>query len=115
MNSEFMKIIFQGPSAADVKLHSIQPGSAGPPAFLQPRVQESISLFMAHVHTSVNRASEKYRRNEKRHNYTTPKSFLQQITLYRNLLGARRAELGRKMERVLTGLQKLQSTASQVG
>ncbi|KAJ8288109.1 hypothetical protein COCON_G00007680 [Conger conger] len=81
---------------------------------IEPGVQESISLFMAHVHTSVNRASEKYRRNEKRHNYTTPKSFLQQITLYTNLLGKRRAELGRKTERVLTGLQKLQSTASQV-
>ncbi|KAJ8290699.1 hypothetical protein GJAV_G00016460 [Gymnothorax javanicus] len=81
---------------------------------IEPGVQESISLFMAHVHTSVNRASEKYRRNEKRHNYTTPKSFLQQITLYGNLLGKRRTELGQKMERVLSGLQKLQSTASQV-
>ncbi|KAG5856708.1 hypothetical protein ANANG_G00010770 [Anguilla anguilla] len=81
---------------------------------IEPRVQESISLFMAHVHTSVNRASEKYRRNERRHNYTTPKSFLQQITLYGNLLGRRRTELGRKMERVLSGLQKLQTTASQV-
>ncbi|KAJ8415860.1 hypothetical protein AAFF_G00404170 [Aldrovandia affinis] len=81
---------------------------------IEPRVQESISLFMAHVHTSVNQASEKYRRNEKRHNYTTPKSFLQQITLYRSLLGKRRKELGGKMERVLNGLQKLQSTASQV-
>ncbi|KAI1886191.1 hypothetical protein AGOR_G00211450 [Albula goreensis] len=81
---------------------------------VEPDVQESISLFMAHVHTSVNHASEKYRRNEKRHNYTTPKSFLQQITLYRNLLGKRRTEVGRKMERVQSGLQKLQSTASQV-
>ncbi|KAG7469713.1 hypothetical protein MATL_G00131750 [Megalops atlanticus] len=81
---------------------------------IEPRVQESISLFMAHVHTSVNQASEKYRRNEKRHNYTTPKSFLQQISLYRSLLGSRRSELRRKMERVHSGLQKLQTTASQV-
>lgn len=82
--------------------------------FLQPAVQESISLFMAYVHTSVNQASEKYQRNEKRYNYTTPKSFLQQITLYRNLLEKSRAQLQHKMNRLDSGLQKLQTTAAQV-
>lgn len=69
---------------------------------------------MAYVHTSVNQASEKYQRNEKRYNYTTPKSFLQQITLYRNLLEKSRAELHHKMNRLDSGLQKLQTTATQV-
>ncbi|XP_047455882.1 dynein axonemal heavy chain 11 [Mugil cephalus] len=81
---------------------------------IEPAVQESISLFMAYVHTSVNQASEKYRRNEKRYNYTTPKSFLQQITLYRNLLESSRAQLRHKMNRLDSGLQKLQTTAAQV-
>ncbi|TMS10512.1 Dynein heavy chain 11, axonemal [Larimichthys crocea] len=81
---------------------------------IEPAVQESISLFMAYVHTSVNQASEKYQRNEKRYNYTTPKSFLQQITLYRNLLEKSRAELHHKMNRLDSGLQKLQTTATQV-
>nr|XP_046254731.1 dynein axonemal heavy chain 11 isoform X1 [Scatophagus argus] len=81
---------------------------------IEPAVQESISLFMAYVHTSVNQASEKYQRNEKRYNYTTPKSFLQQITLYRNLLEKSRAQLQHKMNRLHSGLQKLQSTAAQV-
>uniref|UniRef100_A0A667Y5V4 Dynein axonemal heavy chain 11 n=1 Tax=Myripristis murdjan TaxID=586833 RepID=A0A667Y5V4_9TELE len=81
---------------------------------IEPAVQESISLFMAYVHTSVNQASEKYQRNEKRYNYTTPKSFLQQITLYRNLLGKSRAQLQHKMNRLDSGLQKLQTTAAQV-
>ncbi|KAM3873375.1 dynein axonemal heavy chain 11 [Diretmus argenteus] len=81
---------------------------------IEPAVQESISLFMAYVHTSVNQASEKYQRNEKRYNYTTPKSFLQQITLYRNLLGKSRAQLQHKMNRLHSGLQKLQTTATQV-
>ncbi|XP_030250577.1 dynein heavy chain 11, axonemal isoform X3 [Sparus aurata] len=81
---------------------------------IEPAVQESISLFMAYVHTSVNQASEKYQRNEKRYNYTTPKSFLQQITLYSNLLGKSRAQLQHKMNRLDSGLQKLQTTASQV-
>ncbi|XP_051263753.1 dynein axonemal heavy chain 11 isoform X2 [Dicentrarchus labrax] len=81
---------------------------------IEPAVQESISLFMAYVHTSVNQASEKYQQNEKRYNYTTPKSFLQQITLYRNLLEKSRAELQHKMNRLDSGLQKLQTTATQV-
>ncbi|XP_019728452.1 dynein heavy chain 11, axonemal isoform X3 [Hippocampus comes] len=81
---------------------------------IEHAVQESISLFMAYVHTSVNQASEKYRRDEKRHNYTTPKSFLQQITLYRNLLQKSRAQVQHKMNRLDRGLQKLQSTAAQV-
>ncbi|XP_070822029.1 dynein axonemal heavy chain 11 [Chaetodon trifascialis] len=81
---------------------------------IEPAVQESISLFMAYVHTSVNQASEKYQRNEKRYNYTTPKSFLQQITLYRNLLQKSQSELQHKMNRLDSGLQKLQTTATQV-
>ncbi|XP_054638441.1 dynein axonemal heavy chain 11 isoform X2 [Dunckerocampus dactyliophorus] len=81
---------------------------------IEPAVQESISLFMAYVHTSVNQASEKYQRDEKRYNYTTPKSFLQQITLYRNLLQKSRDQLQLKMNRLDSGLQKLQSTAAQV-
>ncbi|XP_019220092.2 LOW QUALITY PROTEIN: dynein heavy chain 11, axonemal [Oreochromis niloticus] len=81
---------------------------------IEPAVQESISLFMAYVHTSVNQASEKYQRNEKRYNYTTPKSFLQQITLYRNLLEKSGAQLQHKMNRLDSGLQKLQTTAAQV-
>ncbi|KAM6995333.1 dynein axonemal heavy chain 11 [Tautogolabrus adspersus] len=81
---------------------------------IEPAIQESISLFMAYVHTSVNQASEKYQWNEKRYNYTTPKSFLQQITLYRNLLEKSRAQLHHKMNRLESGLQKLQTTAAQV-
>ncbi|KAM4735000.1 dynein axonemal heavy chain 11 [Anableps anableps] len=81
---------------------------------IEPAVQKSISLFMAYVHNSVNQASEKYLQNEKRYNYTTPKSFLQQITLYRNLLEKSRAQLQHKMNRLDNGLQKLQSTAAQV-
>ncbi|KAK6491177.1 dynein heavy chain 11 [Huso huso] len=81
---------------------------------IEPSVQESISLFMAYVHTSVNETSEKYRQNEKRYNYTTPKNFLEQITLYKNLLGRKRQELSQKMERLANGIEKLKTTASQV-
>ncbi|XP_015248307.1 PREDICTED: dynein heavy chain 9, axonemal [Cyprinodon variegatus] len=81
---------------------------------IEPQVKESVSRFMAHVHTSVNRTSKEYLANERRYNYTTPKSFLEQIKLYRSLLGQRSKELTAKMERLENGLQKLGSTSAQV-
>ncbi|KAJ7345633.1 hypothetical protein JRQ81_001583, partial [Phrynocephalus forsythii] len=81
---------------------------------LDPLMKPSISHFIAFAHTSVNEVSIKYQQNEKHYNYTTPKSFLELIKLYHNLLTKKRKELVQKMERLGNGLQKLQSTASQV-
>ncbi|XP_030637646.1 dynein heavy chain 11, axonemal [Chanos chanos] len=81
---------------------------------LEPAVKTSISEFISYAHTSVNEVSVKYQQNEKHFNYTTPKSFLEFMKLYGNLLGTKRRELTQKMERLENGLQKLQSTASQV-
>lgn len=69
---------------------------------------------MAYIHMSVNQMSKEYLANERRYNYTTPKSFLEQIQLYRSLLGHRSEELSTKMERLENGLQKLSSTSAQV-
>ncbi len=77
-------------------------------------MKESISKFMAYVHMSVNQTSKEYLTNERRYNYTTPKSFLEQIKLYHSLLGQRSKDLTTKMERLENGLQKLNSTSTQV-
>ena len=69
---------------------------------------------MAYVHKSVNEMSSQYLANERRYNYTTPKSFLEQITLYQNLLSKKNQELQAKIVRLENGLEKLKSTASQV-
>jgi dynein heavy chain len=55
--------------------------------------------FMAFVHKSVNDMSHQYLANERRYNYTTPKSFLEL-----SLLQKKPGELIRNMER---GLEKL--------
>ncbi|XP_032831905.2 dynein axonemal heavy chain 9 isoform X1 [Petromyzon marinus] len=81
---------------------------------IEPSVRESVSKFMSFVHTSVNEMSRQYLANERRYNYTTPKSFLEQIKLYQSLLASKRTELTAKMERLENGLQKLQSTSAQV-
>ncbi|XP_047669676.1 dynein axonemal heavy chain 11 [Tachysurus fulvidraco] len=81
---------------------------------LEPAVKVSISEFISYAHTCVNEVSVKYQQNEKRFNYTTPKSFLEFMKLYSNLLATKRRELTQKMERLENGLQKLLTTASQV-
>uniref|UniRef100_A0A8D2N8R8 Dynein axonemal heavy chain 17 n=1 Tax=Zonotrichia albicollis TaxID=44394 RepID=A0A8D2N8R8_ZONAL len=81
---------------------------------LQDSVKDSISKFMAHVHISVNEVSQLYLSNERRYNYTTPKSFLEQIKLYQSLLLSKDRELKAKMERLENGLEKLKSTSAQV-
>ncbi|XP_010211142.1 PREDICTED: dynein heavy chain 17, axonemal, partial [Tinamus guttatus] len=83
-------------------------------AGIEPEVKASISQFMSFVHTSVNEMSKTYLAMERRYNYTTPKTFLEQIKLYQNLLSKKRQELVAKIDRLENGLMKLQSTASQV-
>ncbi|XP_035888861.1 dynein heavy chain 9, axonemal isoform X3 [Phyllostomus discolor] len=77
-------------------------------------VKQSISKFMAFVHTSVNQTSQSYLNNEQRYNYTTSKSFLEFIRLYQSLLRRNGKELKSKMERLENGLLKLRSTSAQV-
>jgi len=45
---------------------------------------------MAEVHTSIDVANEKFLKLERRHNYTTPKSFLELIDFYKKLLNEKR-------------------------
>uniref|UniRef100_H2Y9A0 Dynein axonemal heavy chain 11 n=1 Tax=Ciona savignyi TaxID=51511 RepID=H2Y9A0_CIOSA len=79
-----------------------------------PSSEDSIAKFMAFAHESVNIVSQQYKNNERRFNYTTPKSFLEQIDLYKHLVKHTTTELNSKMDRLENGLLKLQNTADQV-
>ncbi|XP_076625371.1 dynein beta chain, ciliary [Colletes latitarsis] len=76
--------------------------------------KQSASLFMSFAHTSVNDISAIYLQFEKRYNYTTPKSFLEQISLYTKLLTERTYDINATIERLKNGLEKLESCAGQV-
>lgn len=56
---------------------------------------------MAFAHTSVNSMSKLYLANERRYNYTTPKSYLEQISLYSKLLIQKSVELQGKVTRLV--------------
>ena len=75
----------------------------------------SVIGFMPYSFGSVNKASEEYRLAERRHNYTTPKTFLELIALYKAMLAARRDETTKAIDRYVSGVEKLKSTAEQVG
>ncbi|MEE6512880.1 hypothetical protein FKM82_020191 [Ascaphus truei] len=81
---------------------------------IEAEVKLSIGLFMSYVHKTVNEMSKSYLIAERRYNYTTPKTFLEYIKLYQNLLSKKRTELIAKMDRLESGLTKLQDTATQV-
>ncbi|XP_075778340.1 dynein axonemal heavy chain 11 isoform X2 [Pelodiscus sinensis] len=95
-------------------LHSVSRRFIEETEVIEPRVQDSICHFMAYAHTSVNEMSARYYQNERRYNYTTPKSFLEQISLYKILLKKKNKEMSKRMAHLVNGIQKLKTTASQV-
>ncbi|EDS32929.1 dynein heavy chain [Culex quinquefasciatus] len=75
---------------------------------------EPVAVFMAYVHSTVNEMSQIYLQNEKRYNYTTPKSFLELIALYSKFLTEKYAELSDRVVRLESGILKLAECAEQV-
>lgn len=80
----------------------------------QPALVPPIGCFMAYVHGTVNQISRIYLQNEKRYNYTTPKSFLEYIFLYRKLLVDKNGEFAERIARLQSGMSKLAECARQV-
>jgi dynein heavy chain len=56
---------------------------------------------------TVNKLSAKLYLQEKRYVYTTPKSFLELIKLFKSMLNQKRSDLLKNRERYETGLIKL--------
>lgn len=69
---------------------------------------------MAYVLGSVNEISQIYLANEKRYNYTTPKSFLELISLYSKLLTEKTNDNEQRIRRLENGLVRLAQCAEQV-
>ena len=76
--------------------------------------RESIIKFMPFSFGQVNEAAEDFKTIERRYTYTTPKSFLELIYLYRNMLDAERKTLLASIERLSNGLGKLEKTQKDV-
>lgn len=77
-------------------------------------IKSNVPDHMAEVHLAVSKASEEYRRQSKRHNYTTPKSFLELISFFRHLYIQKGDELNNNTNRLVSGLDTLASTNKDV-
>jgi hypothetical protein len=77
-------------------------------------LRQQLAEHMATVHLSVNDASERYRDVERRFNYTTPKSFLELIFFYKELLGKKKSALQKQLSRLEKGIETLAATQADV-
>jgi len=62
----------------------------------------------------VNRATVEYKTRERRCVYTTPKSYLELVKLFKSLLAASRKESAQAVSRLDSGLKKLRETTESV-
>lgn len=78
------------------------------------KIRESVNQFMPYSFNQVNQMSLEVLKQERRYVYTTPKSFLELIKLFTNMLNEKRKQLTDAIERYETGLVKLKETEEQV-
>ena len=71
---------------------------------LSEEIRPSVSKFMAYAHSSANDLSKKYLAQERRFNYTTPKTFLELISLYLSMLEEKHVDLTGRIERLENGI-----------
>ena len=81
---------------------------------LTPELLENLQFHCAFTHTAVNDASIKYLEEDRRYNYTTPKSYLELISLYKDMLSVKRLELKQAKERLENGVDKIAQASAQV-
>ena len=81
---------------------------------IDDEVRENIAYYMAFVHESTTQAAIRFRDMLRRHIYSTPKSFLELISLYKNLLQSKRDELRGNRERLESGVDKIAQASAQV-
>nr|XP_061814136.1 dynein axonemal heavy chain 1-like [Nerophis lumbriciformis] len=79
-----------------------------------PEVMDGLTVMCMKIHQIVARKCEQFLAELSRQNYVTPKSYLELLNIFSNLIGRKKQELCRARERMSTGLDKLLSTAEDV-
>lgn len=82
--------------------------------FPSDEIRESIALHMAFVHISIHEANAEFRLKERRFNYTTPTSFLELISFYKELLGQKQGSIVEDIARLERGLNTMKETTDKV-
>ena len=82
--------------------------------FGDPEILQKVSEDMAEVHLSIDAANAQFLAAERRHNYTTAKSFLELIAFYLGLLKDRQGACETKIERLEKGLTIMEQVQERV-
>jgi dynein heavy chain len=80
----------------------------------EPYMKKAIVSFLPFAFQNVNNIANDFLEVEKRSVYTTPKSFLECIKLYKTLLEKKREDAMKSIERLENGCLKLNQTAASV-
>jgi dynein heavy chain len=98
----------------DLALYDVAKRFLGDVELGEGESRESIIKFMPFSFGKVNEAAVDFKNIERRFNYTTPKSFLELIYLYMNMLDAKRKTLFGEIDKLSNGLDKLEKTQKDV-
>lgn len=111
LNSTTVDFLFDWPKEA---LKSVSSKFLADIEVLPTHLVDPIAEFMTYVHGTVNEVSKIFNQNEKRYNYTTPKTFLELIALYDKLINDKTVEYKNRIKTLEIGLLKLADCAEQV-
>jgi len=81
---------------------------------IEPEIKVRVANNMAEVHVSIDEANKAYLKNERRFNYTTPKSFLELISFYKKVFGENVSQIKGNIDRYEKGLDILDNTSQKV-
>lgn len=73
---------------------------------LEGKIPQLVEMFK-NIHKSVEKNSVNYKQELSRYNYVTPTSYLELLTMYKQILGSKRKEVGYQTNRLRSGLDKL--------
>ena len=79
-----------------------------------PLQRSAVERFMPYSFIETNELAKRFQKEERRHVYSTPKSFLEMLKLYQVLLEHKRDTSDYSIGRLKAGLQKMQETADAV-
>lgn len=77
-------------------------------------IRLAVVEHMTEVHGSIDEANERFLKLERRHNATTPKSFLELIEFYKKVLFDKRGQIDKQIKRYQQGLNILATTRDKV-
>eukprot|EP00466_Bigelowiella_natans_P015986 jgi/Bigna1/46472/estExt_Genewise1.C_40322 len=81
--------------------------------FKEVNTEQLVNMFKF-IHQSVEVKSEEYKEKLRRMNYVTPTSYLELLTVYKELLLMKRSDVGTKRDKLQNGLDKLADAEKQV-